>query len=58
MSLQMGRSFSLDQAGPKVAEMILAAESANGQSIPDPAVPIPEASANGSDAPVAARAAS
>ncbi|WP_054811970.1 type I polyketide synthase [Nocardia arizonensis] len=26
MSLQMGRSFSLEQAGPKVAEMILATE--------------------------------
>lgn len=36
MSLQMGRSFSLEQAGPKVAELILAAESANGQAAPDP----------------------
>ncbi|MBB5917455.1 acyl transferase domain-containing protein/NADPH:quinone reductase-like Zn-dependent oxidoreductase/NADP-dependent 3-hydroxy acid dehydrogenase YdfG/acyl carrier protein [Nocardia transvalensis] len=35
MSLQMGRSFSLEQAGPKVAELILAHEP--GQSQPDPA---------------------
>ncbi|WP_019925210.1 type I polyketide synthase [Nocardia sp. BMG111209] len=39
MSLQMGRSFSLEQAGPKVAELILAAESAKGGS-PDPVAPI------------------
>ncbi|GAA5057426.1 type I polyketide synthase [Nocardia callitridis] len=45
MSLQMGRSFSLDQAGPKVAELILAAESANGHSAPDPAALIADASA-------------
>ncbi|WP_227981526.1 type I polyketide synthase [Nocardia spumae] len=35
MSLQMGRSFSLEQAGPKVAELILAHEPGGGQ--PDPA---------------------
>ncbi|MFB8003475.1 type I polyketide synthase [Nocardia sp. NPDC056000] len=34
MSLQMGRSFSLEQAGPKVAELILAAESAKAPSRP------------------------
>ncbi|MGW4365664.1 type I polyketide synthase [Nocardia takedensis] len=32
MSMQMGRSFSLEQAGPKVAELILAADS--GESGP------------------------
>ena len=36
MSLQMGRSFSLEQAGPKVAELILAHEPG---SQPDPAAP-------------------
>ncbi|MEV0247500.1 SDR family NAD(P)-dependent oxidoreductase [Nocardia sp. NPDC050712] len=47
MSLQMGRSFSLEQAGPKVAELILAAESAKAHSAPSPvaapaeAVPVP-----------------
>ncbi|WP_329409749.1 SDR family NAD(P)-dependent oxidoreductase [Nocardia vinacea] len=35
MSLQMGRSFSLEQAGPKVAELILAAEPGQPQPIPD-----------------------
>ncbi|MEV5651065.1 type I polyketide synthase [Nocardia sp. NPDC052254] len=35
MSLQMGRSFSLEQAGPKVAELILAHEPGGAQ--PDPA---------------------
>lgn len=39
MALQMGRSFSLEQAGPKVAELILAAEAAQGQPLPDPAGP-------------------
>lgn len=58
MSLQMGRSFSLDQAGPKVAEMILAAEPTNGQSLPDPAALSTEASTNGSAAPMPVRAAS
>ncbi|WP_067855432.1 type I polyketide synthase [Nocardia shimofusensis] len=37
MSLQMGRSFSLEQAGPKVAELILAGEAASGPSAPEPA---------------------
>ncbi|MFI6955827.1 SDR family NAD(P)-dependent oxidoreductase [Nocardia sp. NPDC050408] len=36
MSLQMGRSFSLEQAGPKVAELILAAEPGQPQPIPEP----------------------
>ncbi|MGH8882467.1 MAG: beta-ketoacyl reductase, partial [Stackebrandtia sp.] len=36
MSLQMGRSFSLEQAGPKVAELILAHEPG---SQPDPVAP-------------------
>ncbi|MEV6279492.1 SDR family NAD(P)-dependent oxidoreductase [Nocardia sp. NPDC051832] len=44
MSMQMGRSFSLEQAGPKVAELILAAESAKGQPLPaakaEAAVPV------------------
>ncbi|MFX0578207.1 type I polyketide synthase [Nocardia nepalensis] len=39
MSLQMGRSFSLEQAGPKVAELILAAEPGQPQPIPEPAAP-------------------
>ncbi|MFF3227211.1 type I polyketide synthase [Nocardia suismassiliense] len=47
MSLQMGRSFSLEQAGPKVAELILAAESAKAQSAPNPAALIGEARVNG-----------
>ncbi|MDO3648760.1 type I polyketide synthase [Nocardia mangyaensis] len=34
MSLQMGRSFSLEQAGPKVAELILAADTTR-LSLPD-----------------------
>ncbi|MFF2085072.1 type I polyketide synthase [Nocardia sp. NPDC058176] len=34
MSLQMGRSFSLEQAGPKVAELILAADTTR-VSLPD-----------------------
>ncbi|MFC3960589.1 type I polyketide synthase [Nocardia jiangsuensis] len=44
MSLQMGRSFSLEQAGPKVAELILAAESASGGGL-DPSKLIAEAAA-------------
>ncbi|GAB2657145.1 type I polyketide synthase [Nocardia goodfellowii] len=51
MSLQMGRSFSLEQAGPKVAELILAAESAHGPALPDPARVAAEAPSNGSAAP-------
>jgi acyl carrier protein len=35
MSLQMGRSFSLEQAGPKVAELILAADSGQAQPVAD-----------------------
>ncbi|OXR41482.1 Phthiocerol synthesis polyketide synthase type I PpsC [Nocardia cerradoensis] len=64
MSLQMGRSFSLEQAGPKVAELILAHEPGGAQ--PDPAAlaaavdgavangsrPAPES--NGHDAPAGA----
>ncbi|MGK8558187.1 type I polyketide synthase [Nocardia gipuzkoensis] len=42
MSLQMGRSFSLEQAGPKVAELILAADVGQSQSVPDPATPMTE----------------
>ncbi|MBF6175844.1 type I polyketide synthase [Nocardia blacklockiae] len=34
MSLQMGRSFSLEQAGPKVAELILAHEPGQAQAVP------------------------
>lgn len=52
MSLQMGRSFSLEQAGPKVAELILAAESANGRSLPDPAAPIADDARDGAPEPV------
>lgn len=37
MSLQMGRSFSLEQAGPKVAELVLAAEAGRPQPLPEPA---------------------
>ncbi|MFB7873797.1 type I polyketide synthase [Nocardia sp. NPDC056064] len=37
MSLQMGRSFSLEQAGPKVAELVLAAEPSGAQPLPEPA---------------------
>ncbi|PXX71337.1 acyl transferase domain-containing protein [Nocardia tenerifensis] len=37
MSLQMGRSFSLEQAGPKVAELVLAAEPGRPQPITEPA---------------------
>ncbi|WP_280404818.1 type I polyketide synthase [Nocardia brasiliensis] len=36
MSLQMGRSFSLEQAGPKVAELVLAAEPVRPQPILEP----------------------
>ncbi|MEV0764984.1 SDR family NAD(P)-dependent oxidoreductase [Nocardia sp. NPDC050435] len=58
MSLQMGRSFSLEQAGPKVAELILAAESAKGQSLPDPAAPstAPQAEVVAAPVPVGAPA--
>ncbi|BCK56712.1 type I polyketide synthase [Nocardia wallacei] len=35
MSLQMGRSFSLEQAGPKVAELILAHDPGQAQAVPD-----------------------
>ncbi|MEU4838296.1 type I polyketide synthase [Nocardia testacea] len=52
MSLQMGRSFSLEQAGPKVAELILAAESANGRAVPDPAALIAESAPAGPARPV------
>ncbi|MEV0366079.1 type I polyketide synthase [Nocardia fusca] len=37
MSLQMGRSFSLEQAGPKVAELILATDPAAGFTAAPPA---------------------
>ncbi|MFC9963322.1 type I polyketide synthase [Nocardia ignorata] len=40
MSMQMGRSFSLEQAGPKVAELILASEPAATPPLPE-AVPVP-----------------
>ncbi|WP_280232917.1 type I polyketide synthase [Nocardia cyriacigeorgica] len=46
MSLQMGRSFSLEQAGPKVAELILAHETGSAPTAPDPV--IVAATANGS----------
>lgn len=36
MSMQMGRSFSLEQAGPKVAELVLAAEPGRPQPISEP----------------------
>ncbi|MFD3510125.1 type I polyketide synthase [Nocardia sp. NPDC058666] len=39
MSMQMGRSFSLEQAGPKVAELILASE-----PVVTPPLPTPESS--------------
>ncbi|MCX4096802.1 type I polyketide synthase [Nocardia sp. alder85J] len=48
MSLQMGRSFSLEQAGPKVAELILAAESAQGRA------PVPVAEPAAAPVPVGA----
>ncbi|MFI7670148.1 hypothetical protein [Nocardia sp. NPDC049526] len=48
MSLQMGRSFSLEQAGPKVADLILAAEPGQPQPIPDP--PTTDGAAHGSGA--------
>lgn len=35
MSLQMGRSFSLEQAGPKVAELVLASEPVVAEPLPD-----------------------
>ncbi|GEM31393.1 putative polyketide synthase [Nocardia neocaledoniensis NBRC 108232] len=35
MSLQMGRSFSLEQAGPKVAELVLASEPVAAQPLPE-----------------------
>jgi acyl carrier protein len=38
MSMQMGRSFSLEQAGPKVAELILASEPALTPPLPEVAV--------------------
>ncbi|WP_306365088.1 SDR family NAD(P)-dependent oxidoreductase [Nocardia sp. CC227C] len=38
MSLQMGRSFSLEQAGPKVAELILAADGGVGTTPPGAAL--------------------
>ncbi|MFF0546307.1 type I polyketide synthase [Nocardia thailandica] len=41
MSLQMGRSFSLEQAGPKVAELILASEPGAAQAVPAPAPAAP-----------------
>ncbi|OQS16150.1 polyketide synthase [Nocardia donostiensis] len=37
MSLQMGRSFSLEQAGPKVAELFLAHDPGGAQPLPDTA---------------------
>ncbi|WP_030519445.1 type I polyketide synthase [Nocardia rhamnosiphila] len=40
MSLQMGRSFSLEQAGPKVAELILAGEATNEPAGPGPIAPL------------------
>ncbi|MEU4311768.1 SDR family NAD(P)-dependent oxidoreductase [Nocardia sp. NPDC024068] len=50
MSLQMGRAFSLEQAGPKVAELILATDPAGGFAAALPtAAPQAEApAANGS----------
>ncbi|MGV9675840.1 type I polyketide synthase [Nocardia sp. NPDC003482] len=57
MSLQMGRSFSLEQAGPKVAELILAGETGAGQPVPDPApAPVPVASNGSAAEPVLADA--
>ncbi|MFE3445793.1 type I polyketide synthase [Nocardia sp. NPDC059180] len=38
MSLQMGRSFSLEQAGPKVAELILAHDAGSAQPVPEAAI--------------------
>ncbi|MBO0854964.1 MAG: SDR family NAD(P)-dependent oxidoreductase, partial [Nocardia sp.] len=48
MSLQMGRSFSLEQAGPKVAELILAHEPGGGQPGADPVPVTVDAATNGS----------
>ncbi|WP_278265369.1 type I polyketide synthase [Nocardia sp. AG03] len=42
MSLQMGRSFSLEQAGPKVAELVLAAEPTVAPPLPEPGAALPE----------------
>lgn len=39
MSLQMGRAFSLEQAGPKVAELILSTDPAGGFAAALPATP-------------------
>ncbi|WP_460699021.1 type I polyketide synthase [Nocardia thraciensis] len=47
MSLQMGRSFSLEQAGPKVAELILAHEPDKPQPLPEPGMVADGAGANG-----------
>ncbi|MEV3962545.1 SDR family NAD(P)-dependent oxidoreductase [Nocardia sp. NPDC050193] len=44
MSLQMGRSFSLEQAGPKVAELILATDPAAGFAA---ALPAADGNSNG-----------
>lgn len=47
MSLQMGRSFSLEQAGPKVAELILATDPAAGFAA---SLPAAESGAGGENA--------
>ncbi|WP_280500644.1 type I polyketide synthase [Nocardia farcinica] len=49
MSLQMGRSFSLEQAGPKVAELILAADTGPL----DPAAPVAKPAGSGLTVPAA-----
>ncbi|WP_280447213.1 type I polyketide synthase [Nocardia cyriacigeorgica] len=50
MSLQMGRSFSLEQAGPKVAELILAHEAGQTQPVPEAPVVVAVATNGRSDA--------
>ncbi|WP_342215646.1 acyl carrier protein [Nocardia cyriacigeorgica] len=50
MSLQMGRSFSLEQAGPKVAELILAHEAGQTQPVPEAPVVVAVAMNGRSDA--------
>ncbi|MFC6010851.1 type I polyketide synthase [Nocardia lasii] len=42
MSMQMGRSFSLEQAGPKVAELILASEPSVAPPLPEPVAEAPQ----------------
>ncbi|MBF6434848.1 type I polyketide synthase [Nocardia cyriacigeorgica] len=50
MSLQMGRSFSLEQAGPKVAELILAHDAGQTQPVPEAPVVVAAAANGHSDA--------